>query len=136
MWQANQNPGAGVKGEPGSLAWTELITPQPDVAARFFESLLGVVTEAMPMDEGAYTIVRAAGEDVAGIMETPPMMQGVPPAWTIYFAVEDTEDTAARAASLGATLLVGPQDTPAGRFAVLQDPQGAVFSVIKLSEAM
>ena len=54
----------------------------------------------------------------------------VPPHWMTYFAVDDCDATTGRAAELGATVLVAPADIPPGRFAVLRDPLGAVFSLI------
>lgn len=55
----------------------------------------------------------------------------VPPHWLVYFAVTDCDATAAMAQDLGGTILVSPTDIPdVGRFAVLQDPQGAVFAII------
>ena len=51
----------------------------------------------------------------------PPPMEGMPPMWGVYFAVADTD----------ATVMQEATDIPPGRFAVLADPQGAVFLVIK-----
>jgi predicted enzyme related to lactoylglutathione lyase len=56
----------------------------------------------------------------------------VPPHWAVYFAVDDTDATAEKAKQLGGQVQVEPMDIPdVGRFAVISDPQGAVFSVIK-----
>jgi predicted enzyme related to lactoylglutathione lyase len=58
---------------------------------------------------------------------------GVPPHWLGYITVEDAAATAAKAKQLGGEVKVPPTDIPTvGRFAVIQDPQGAVFSIIKL----
>ena len=58
----------------------------------------------------------------------------MPPNWGIYIAVADCEGTVAKATSLGARTYVPPTDIPnVGRFAVLADPQGAVFNVIALN---
>jgi predicted enzyme related to lactoylglutathione lyase len=51
----------------------------------------------------------------------------------VYFAVEDTDAAAGRAVELGGTVSVPPTDIEPGRFAVLGDPQGAVFSVLALA---
>ena len=62
-----------------------------------------------------------------------PEMQGVPPHWGVYFQVADCDATAAKAAGLGGKLCFGPHDiAKVGRFAAVQDPQGAGFSVIRL----
>jgi predicted enzyme related to lactoylglutathione lyase len=57
----------------------------------------------------------------------------VPPHWMVYFAVDDIDAAAARVEELGGRVAVPPTDTPAGRFAVVNDPQGAVFSIIRLA---
>jgi uncharacterized protein len=60
-------------------------------------------------------------------------MKDVPPHWGVYFQVTDCDGAVAKASSLGAKVFVPPTDIPkTGRFSVLQDPQGAVFNVIKL----
>jgi len=50
----------------------------------------------------------------------------------VYFAVADTDDIAKRTPELGGKVISPPMDIPQGRFAVLADPQGAVFGVIRL----
>ena len=60
-------------------------------------------------------------------------MAGVPPSWTIYFQVADCDAAVAKAKSLGGRPLFGPKDVEeVGRFAMIQDPQGAAFSIIQL----
>jgi predicted enzyme related to lactoylglutathione lyase len=54
----------------------------------------------------------------------------------VYFAVEDTDATAARATELGGAVRVEPFDSSAGRIAVVADPQGAAFSIISPSQAI
>jgi predicted enzyme related to lactoylglutathione lyase len=55
----------------------------------------------------------------------------MPPSWGTYITVDDVDATAAKAKELGGTVLVEPQDIPeVGRFCVIKDPQGAVFSAM------
>jgi predicted enzyme related to lactoylglutathione lyase len=59
-------------------------------------------------------------------------MQGVPNYWDVYFAVDDADATATKATEEGGQIMVEPFDIPpVGRSAVLKDPLGAVFSVLK-----
>jgi predicted enzyme related to lactoylglutathione lyase len=53
----------------------------------------------------------------------------VPPHWAVTFAVDGTDEAAARAAELGGMAVVAPFDAGPARVAVLRDPQGAMFSV-------
>ena len=88
-----------------------------------------MTTSTMDMGTGEYTLLHVADQMVGGSI--PPPMEGVPNHWHVYFAVDDADATAAKAAELGGSVMVPPFDTPVGRMAVLADPQGAVFSVIK-----
>ena len=60
----------------------------------------------------------------------------MPPHWLSYFGVADVDKSTARAIELGAKVLLEPHDVPnIGRFAIIRDPQGAAFAVIRLSDA-
>jgi predicted enzyme related to lactoylglutathione lyase len=128
LWQAGSHIGAGLVNEPGTLTWNELITTNPSATA-FYQKVLGLTTTTMDMGTGEYTMFQVGGEQIAG--STPPQMPGVPNHWHVYFAVADADATAAKVTEQGGSLLADPFDTPAGRMAVVRDPQGAVFSIIQ-----
>ena len=130
LWQANQHIGATLVNEPGTINWNELITTDPGAAA-FYQTMVGLTTSTMDMGAGEYTLFEAGGQMVGGT--TPPQMPGIPNHWQVYFAVDDADATAAKATELGGTLQVPPFDSPVGRMAVIGDPQGAAFSIIKLA---
>ena len=131
VWQPNQHIGVRVKGEPGAMIWNELMTSSSSAAIEFYGGLLGL-ERGETMGEMNYTLMRAQGTEVAGVLEITPEMGPVPPHWTIYFAVNDVDETVAKARSLGGGVLVPGTDIPAiGRFAALTDPQGAAFSIFK-----
>ncbi len=128
LWQANQHIGATLVNEPGAVTWNELITTDPGVV-KFYADVLGMTTSTMDMGGGPYTVFEAGGRMVGGT--TAPQMPGVPNHWHVYFEVADADAAAAKAAELGGTVMVAPFDIPVGRIAVIGDPQGAVFSIIK-----
>jgi predicted enzyme related to lactoylglutathione lyase len=134
IWQANKHTGYGVKGQPNTVSWNELLTNDTARAIDFYSKLFGWIanTHGAPME---YTEWMNGNEHVGGMMQIAPHMGPMPPNWGIYFAVEDCDATFQKATSLGARAFVPPMDIEnVGRFAVLQDPQGAVFSIIKLTE--
>ncbi|MGE0133533.1 MAG: VOC family protein [Dehalococcoidia bacterium] len=136
LWEAKEHIGAQRVGEPGTIAWAELATTDPDRAAAFFTDLLGVEAATNPMPDGSdYTVMKAAGQDVAGIFKMPPEMEGMPPMWTAYFGVEDVDACIERAQGLGASVAVPPMDIPDGRFAVLMDQQQAAFGIFQMPAA-
>jgi predicted enzyme related to lactoylglutathione lyase len=131
FWQAGRHIGATLVNEPGAITWNELITADPSALA-FYEQVLGVTTEKTDMGSGEYTMFLAGGEQVGGSIA--PQMPGVPNHWHVYFAVADADAAAAKVSELGGSVLAGPFDSPVGRMAVLNDAQGAAFSIIKLAD--
>ena len=57
----------------------------------------------------------------------------VPPHWNTYFTVEDTEAAIRQVEAGGGAKVMGPMDVEVGRIAVVHDPWGAIFSVIRLN---
>ena len=115
---------------PGTFSWVELLTSDAGAAKAFYAELMGWTYDDLPLPEGGtYTMVLKDGKRVAGLHQPAPENAG-PPAWLSYVTVEDADAAAERAKELGATTLAGPFDVmDAGRMAVLQDSQGAVFAV-------
>jgi predicted enzyme related to lactoylglutathione lyase len=129
IWQAKNHIGAAIVNEPGSFTWNELITPDVDTAAAFYNQVFSWKANPVEMGPMRYTEFKLDDQSIAGAM--PPPMEGIPPNWGVYFAVADCDATVADAKSRGASVMVEPTDIPPGRFAVLADPQGAFFNVIK-----
>lgn len=117
---------------PGAFSWSELLTTDPAAAKAFYSKLFGWSTKDMQMSSGAYTTCQVGEESVAGIMRVPAEAAGMPPTWGVYVTVADVDATIREAERLGGAVLVPPMDVEGvGRMAVLRDPQGASFSVIK-----
>lgn len=131
LWQANRHIGATLVGETGAVIWNELTTDKPDSALAFYEAVVGLTHSTVEMAPGqTYRLLKVGGTDVGGCLEPP--MPGVPNHWHVYFAVDDADAVAAKASAEGGGVLVEPFDIPSvGRSAVLADPQGGVFSVLK-----
>ncbi len=134
VWQAGRHLGAEVVNEPGAFCWSELSTRDPEAAKAFYAAVFGWGAQASENEAMAYTEWQLGGESIGGMMDMPPMVPAeVPAYWLVYFAVEDTDASVARAKELGGMAMVEGMDTPAGRIAVLADPQGATFALISLS---
>jgi uncharacterized protein len=115
---------------PGAFSWCELMTSDPEAAMKYYSQLFGWEMLPFPMPDFEYNVVRNGEAMIGGIMPIPkdaPM----PPNWGCYVTVTDCDATVKKAQELGGTVCMGPQDIPdVGRMAVIQDPQGAVLSVI------
>jgi uncharacterized protein len=131
VWQAGEHHGAGVVGEPGAMTWWEVNTRAFDACKRFYGELFGWEAEDLPDESVHYATWKRDGETVGGMLEMTEQWGELPAHWMAYFAVADTDEAARRAAEVGGEVGVPPTDTPYGRMAVLRDPTGAVFSVIK-----
>lgn len=132
VWRPGSHTGAEVTDEHGSFTWAELMAADIDSVKEFYPRVLGVTTRDVPMGDGPpYTLLEADGRPVAGAMPIDPAWGPMPTRWAVYFAVDDCDAVHQEALNLGATSSVPPQDSPAGRFAGLVDPQGGAFSIIR-----
>jgi hypothetical protein len=115
----------------GAFSWNELTTTDVPGARNFYSKLFGWTIQDMPDSPMPYAVVSAGDKAIGGIMRVPDAAKGMPPTWGAYVTVENVDELVGRVPALGGKLLMGPQDIPSvGRFAVVQDPQGAVLSVI------
>lgn len=133
VWQPLEHHGAQLVNEHGALSWNELATPDVAQAKAFYGPLLGWRFVDQPMGGFDYTVIKVGERDNGGFMPmTGPEWAGVPPHWMTYFAVDDVDAIAEKVKATGGKICVPPQDIPPGRFSVLEDPQGAVFTAITL----
>jgi uncharacterized protein len=132
VWQPGSHAGAGIVNEPGAFCWNELYTTDPKRAGDFYSQLFDWKRETQTMPLGEYTTFKKGDTQAAGMMQLPKDWK-VPPHWLVYFAVDDSDRTVQKARDMGAKVMRPPTDIPnIGRFAILNDPQGADFAVIRL----
>jgi len=118
---------------PGAFSWCELMTSDPDAAARFYSALFGWTLETMPDAGMPYQVIKTGTDAIGGVMGLPPgAPPGMPPTWAAYVTVADIEAVVKQVTALGGSVMMPPTDIPSvGRFAVIQDPQGAMLNVIE-----
>ena len=135
IWQAGDHAGGwAVRDVPGSVGWLELNTRGFDATKPFYQSVFGWVPVQSEMPGPEYTEFQVNGTSVAGGWEMPEGVRGDAPSyWLIYFLVDDADAVTGRNRELGGETLMEPTDIAPGRFAVLRDPQGAAFAVIRSS---
>ena len=115
----------------GRFVWYDLMTSDPDAAVSFYGEVVGWGTQLWE-GETPYTMWTNGETPLGGVMNLPEDAKkaGAPPHWIAYIATPDIDATVAKAKGLGAQVYHGPQDIPeVGSFAILADPQGAVFAV-------
>ena len=114
----------------GRFVWHELLTSDPKAAANFYTKTLGWKAEPWDKDP-AYTLFRGENGLVGGAMTLPAEAKaaGAKPHWLSYIGTPDLKATVEAAQRLGAKVLKAISPIPSvGTFAVLADPQGAVFA--------
>ena len=121
---------------PNSFGWAELNARGVETALPFYEKVFGWTTRQSEMGEGqpVYTEFLLDRDSIAGAWEMNPMVPAeVPSYWQIYFTVDDVDAAYRKALDLGAQEMLSPQDMPGGRFAIVSDPEGASFGLLKMA---
>jgi len=115
----------------GRFVWHQLMTRDVPGAKKFYSGLIGWKALPWPLDP-AYTVCHADSGPVAGIMEIPADLPAeIPSHWIQYIGTRDVDSTAEAAVRAGGSIVKAPSDMQgAGRYAVLKDPQGAIFAII------
>ena len=116
--------------------WHELVTSDQKNSGEFFSQLFG--WERKEVDAGpfgTYTLFQKDGSDVAGMMNPTPDTPGEGSYWHSYIAVDDIDDCAKQAISLGGSVLVQPHDVPdVGRVCIVADSTGAIAHLMQPAE--
>jgi uncharacterized protein len=131
VWEPRAAIGAELVNGPGALTWCDLLTPDAAAAAGFYGALFGWTTMEPP-GAGGYRVIRNGERSNGGMMPfaVAGLAAGTPPAWLPYFGHADTGRAVAHVAELGGALVTGPTRVPAGTFAVVADPGGALFAIL------
>jgi uncharacterized protein len=119
--------GAGLVNDVGAWSWNELVSPGLQAATAFYAGLFGWKADQLPgpMPRISFTL----GELLIGGGHQPGPQEGETPRWTVSFTVADADQSVAEVERLGGSVLLPPIGIPIGRFSIVADPAGAVFTV-------
>lgn len=116
------------RGESGAVGWVECQSRDVAAGEAFYTRLLSWQPGA-PSD--GYRVLECGGGQVAGLMAMPAEVPAeVPSYWLPYFAVDDVDSACARVGELGGSVVVPPMSVQDMRFAIAEDPSGAVFGLL------
>lgn len=123
----------------GDFIWYELLTSDADAAGAFYGKVLGWHSSDSGQEAMDYRFFSSGdGSDmadgVAGYMPITPDMaeHGARPVWLGYLAVDDVDASVAAIGAAGGAVLMPAMDIPnVGRMAMVADPAGAPFYVMK-----
>lgn len=138
LWQPRSHIGAGLVNCPGAMAWNELATPDSEAAQAFYGALLGweYAAEGPP----GYMLIRNRGRNNGGILQMTdewklPDGNFMPAHWSVYFSVADIDAAVEQVGELGGEALYDTMEAPdTGRFRIIREPAGAVFTIMQLNE--
>lgn len=121
----------------GMFSWFELMTDDPEGAKKFYGEVIGWEFET-DSNNPDYTLVRTEGEEmpIAGIFNRKKAMvddpSAIPPHWGSYITVKDIAASVGKVEKLGGSVIVPVTEIPkVGLFSVINDPQGAVISLME-----
>jgi uncharacterized protein len=133
VWQPQAHTGAQLVNENATLTWNERMTRDIEGVKRFYGSVFGITTEDLPeTPASAYQILKVGDKIVGGTFAMPADVPAeAPPHWLAYFQLDEVDAGLERVRELGGTVLRDPVDSPYGRYAPVQDPQGGAFVLIR-----
>ena len=112
----------------GEIVWVDLVTNDRQSSKKFFSKLLGWTFK----DHGAYQMAMSGTKPVSGIIEDKELMSGSKNSyWIISASVRDVNTVSKKIKDRGGKILSTPMKISGrGTTAVVQDAQGAVFSIL------
>jgi uncharacterized protein len=134
IWEPKGNKGTGMAGVGGTLCWADLSTPDPARAGKFYSEVFGwkISSDTDDHPPSGYQHIQNGEEFIGGILPNAESDSKVPPHWLAYFLVSNCDLSATKAKELGGSFLMAPTTLEGvGRFAVIADPQSAVFAVFQ-----
>jgi hypothetical protein len=137
LFQPGGHSGAASLGAvAGTFGWCELATSDVDSARRFYAELFGWTAQDSQSADMPYTEWVVEGRHIGGMMPLTPQHGDAPPHWMPYVLVDDCDATMQKVESAGGSTCVPPMDIPdVGRFALFNDPTGAVLAIVHLQQA-
>ena len=118
----------------GSHVWYELMTTDPVSAKKFYDAVVGWNIDAQAMGEMDYRMIgRSDGGFAGGVLglSDKDCAEGAFPTWMGYIGVDDVDATVADVVKRGGRSIMAAFDIPQGRIAMVADPQGYPFYVMK-----
>ena len=120
----------------GDYIWYELMTPDPEGSKAFYDAVVGWnISPEGPPEYGGYRMIgRSDGKHAGGVLPLTAEMQqhGARPTWLGYIHVQDVDERLHAIEAAGGKTLMPANDIPnVGRIAMVADPQGAPFYIMK-----
>lgn len=115
----------------GEFVWFDLLVDDPDKAKAFYGKLFGWTFE--PLGDGDYDTIMHGGRAIGALIQHEPDDDTEPDdIWLPSLSVTNVDEAAKRARADGGSIVLQPRNFGArGRLAILRDPEGATFAVMR-----
>jgi hypothetical protein len=120
---------------PGSITWHDLTVEDAGRLRDFYSAVVGWAPEPVGMGEYSDYVMRADGEDAAGVCYARGANAAIPPVWLIYITVADLDASLEACRRLGGRALTPVRSYGGGRYCVIEDPAGAVCALYQPADA-
>ena len=119
---------------PGQILWRDLTVPDAPAVRDFYKAVIGWEHSDHPMgDYYDYNMLQAeTGEVITGIINKRGVNAALPAVWLLYVGVEDVDASMRTCEELGGRVLVPPTKDVAYKYAVIEDPAGAIIGIMQL----
>ncbi|HUA58597.1 MAG TPA: VOC family protein [Verrucomicrobiae bacterium] len=132
IWQEKRPQANGIGGVPGTVCWADLNTRDVSAASKFYTAVFGWEIAPGEHDTSGYLHIKNGEQFIGGIPPSHMIPPHVPPHWLLYFLVADADASTAKVTELGGKVIMPAMSLEkVGRFSVVADPQGAVFSLFQ-----
>lgn len=125
--------------EIGSIGWIDLTVADAPRIRQFYEAVTGWKAHGVSMKDGEaayedWAMLAESGKSVAGVCHARGMNTTIPAQWLIYIVVENLDVSLAKVTELGGKQVTATRTMGPSRFAVIQDPAGAVCALFEVGE--
>ena len=119
----------------GQILWRDLTVPDAPAIRDFYKEVIGWDHSDHPMgDYNDYNMLQAeTGEVITGVINKRGVNAAIPSVWMLYVGVENVDASMQRCEELGGKVLVPPSTDVAYRYAIIQDPAGAIIGIMQLA---
>ncbi len=121
---------ANPEGVEGGIHWVELHSTDLKADLAWLKACFGISSQIMEMPAGPYHVLMSGETTVGGAMAQ--MHAGAPSMWLPWVQIDAVDEAVDRAAAAGGNVVAPLWEVDGvGRLAIVADPTGGVFGVIR-----
>ena len=121
--------------KPGTIGWVDLTVANAEQIRDFYSAVVGWTPGEVDMGKYKdYSMHSSDGVPTSGVCHARGANADLPPCWIIYIVVADLDASLKQCEALGGRLVSGPKSMGKSRYAIIEDPAGAVSALYEFNE--